>query len=309
MAVQVLLATYNSERFLGELLDSLAGQTHREFELVVSDDASSDRTLEIVSQRASLFDVVPRVIARDTPTGSASANFASLLQSSDADYVLLADHDDVWHPRKIETTLMQLREIEDRHGPAHPAMVHTDLRVVDAEGSQIAESYWAFRAIAPEFGTRLNTALMHATVTGCAAGMNRALVNRIGVIPPGSVMHDWWLSLVAVVFGTLEFNSEQQIDYRVHGGNVSRPEKTDVSRALRAWNDVERVQRWLRLRLEQGEAFLAAYGADLPADSREVLEDFASLRTANSVTRRWRLLRGGYRSPDLWRNVAAFALI
>src|SRR5689334_1945862 len=106
--VDVLLATRNSERFLEPMLRSLAVQTHRDFNLIVGDDASSDRTVEIIRSFIASFERPVTLVERRVPSGSATANFASLLAQSRGDYVLLADHDDVWMPDKISEAVRRL---------------------------------------------------------------------------------------------------------------------------------------------------------------------------------------------------------
>ncbi|MFD6176656.1 MULTISPECIES: glycosyltransferase [unclassified Isoptericola] len=309
MTVEVLLATYNSERYLGPLLESLAAQTYRDFRLVVSDDVSTDRTLELVDAWAGRFAHPPRVLRRSVPSGGAAANFAALLAGSRADHVLLADHDDVWLPDKVEAGLARVRALEREHGADVPVLVHGDLEVIDGDGRPVAPSFWAFKSIRPEYGSRLRTALMHPTVTGCTAVLNRSLVERVGRIPPAAVMHDWWIGLVAAAFGVVDHDPEPRIRYRIHGGNVSAPKRSSLVGALRRLPAPADVRRWVGLRVDQGELFLETYRDDLPAASRRALEELVSVRRTGPVARRRTIVRGGFVSPDLWRTAATLAFI
>lgn len=309
MRVEVLLATYQSERYLGELLESLAGQTYRDFVLVVSDDCSTDATADILRVWAAKLHNPPEIVVRDTPSGSAGANFASLLARSSGDYVFLADHDDIWLPEKIATGLEQMSVLEEQYGAGVPLLVHGDLEVVDGDGGPLAPSFWAFKSIEPGFGTALPTALMHPTVTGCTAVLNRGLVERVREIPATAVMHDWWIGLTAAAFGHVDFDPVPHIRYRIHGGNVSAPKRSSLLGALQRLPNAADVQRWVRLRLDQGELFLGTYRDQLPVESRAVLEQFVSIRGAGPVARRRKLLAGGFRSPDLWRNAATLAFV
>lgn len=307
--VEVLLATRDSGRFLGELLDSLANQSFRDFHLVVSDDCSQDNTLAILEAAGPRFAHPPEVILRTAPSGSACANFAGMLAKSRADYVFLADHDDVWLPEKISRGLDRMRTLESEIGRETPILVHGDLTPTNAAREEISTSFWAFKAITPAYGAKLNTALMHPTVTGCTAVMNRALVAQTGAIPSGAVMHDWWINLVAASFGRVDWDPVPQILYRIHGNNASNPEATTVIRALSQRRRVASGRQWIRLRLAQGQVFLATYRDELPAESLRVLEAFAAIPSAGPISRRWRLIAGGFRSPDLWRNAATVLLV
>lgn len=307
--VSVLLATRNSAEFLGPMLDSLVSQEWCDFELLVSDDCSTDATLDILRAAAPRFCRPPRIVVRETPSGSAQANFRSLLQMADADYVFLADHDDVWMPDKILRMLAQIRTLEATRGVATPILAHGDLTVVDRRLRVIDPSFWAFKAIDPSYGTNLRTALMHATVTGCACAFNRALLERVRDFPDAVIMHDWWINLTAAAFGVVDYDPEPRILYRQHGGNVSRQKRTTLNRALGHLGKLSAGHVWVRKRLDQGELFLAHFRGELPADARIVLEHFVSIRDAGSITRRVRMLTGGYRCPGYWRNIAAVALV
>lgn len=303
--VEVLLATRDSARYLGELLDSLVAQEHRDFFLIVGDDCSSDDTLAIIDSYRSRFDNPVTVINRSTPSGSARANFADLLHRSHGDYVLLADHDDVWLPGKIGAAVDRLRAVEATVGVQTPVLTHSDLRVIDGTGREIAPSYWAFKSIDPHLGLRLRTSLVHATVTGCATAVNRALVTRFGALPESSVQHDWWLALTAATFGVVDFDPEPHILYRIHGQNSSNPRRVSPVASMLQLDRVRRMRTILGMRFAQAESFLRAYERDLPDSARLVLEDFTAIPHLNAISRRVRWVRGRYFWPGTWRNVAA----
>lgn len=307
--VEVLLATRNSQAYLGELLDSLANQTWSDFNLIVSDDASTDETTTVIDRRAQQFREPLRLTVHESPTGSARANFASLLSKAQGDYIFLADHDDVWMPEKIERGLKSIMSLESQYAPETPCIVHGDMTVIGSRGEPITPSFWAFKSIHPEYGQRLRTALMHPTVTGCTVVMNRPLLQLVREVPPSAVMHDWWIGLVAAAFGVVGFDDQPHIKYRIHGANVSNPKKSSLAGAVRRRASPSDIHHWIGLRMDQGVAFLDAYREQLPAESLRTLENFASVRDAGPWARRRILWQGGFRSPDVWRNAATLALI
>lgn len=305
--VDVLLATYNSAAYLAPMLESLAAQSWRDFRLVVSDDGSTDATEALIDAHRSAFANPVLFRRRVDPTGGAAGNFSSLLAACDADIAFLADHDDVWAPDKVEKAVARLQAEAQTAGADAPILLHGDLRVIDAEGREIAPSYWRFKSIRPDYGARLNTALMHATVTGCTAALNRALLDRLRATPPDAIMHDWWINLVAVVFGRVIWDPEPRILYRVHGRNASRPTRVTPRGMLSRFDRIADLRRTLGRRFDQAEALLAAYDDALPPRARAVLEDFVALRRLGPLRRRWRWLRGGYFFPQTWRNAAIMA--
>jgi len=101
---EVILAVRNGEHYLPAMLDSLLSQTTRDFNVLARDDGSSDGTFEILEKYKPKFDGRLSVIMGE-PSGSFVANFGILMRETKADYVLFADHDDVWKPEKVELTV------------------------------------------------------------------------------------------------------------------------------------------------------------------------------------------------------------
>src|SRR6476660_878685 len=135
----IILAVRNGERYLTAMLDSLLGQTTRDFNVLVRDDGSRDGSLEILENYKPRFDGRLRVIAGE-PSGSATANFAILMRETKADYVLFADQDDVWKPEKVELTLRSLKEAEAKYGKSTPIYFATDIAVVNKDLELISAS-------------------------------------------------------------------------------------------------------------------------------------------------------------------------
>ena len=102
--IDILLATYNSEKYLKEQLDSLLAQTDDDFTLIASDDASCDNTINILEEYKTKFNNI-KIYANEKGSGSAKNNFFKLLTLSTSPYVMFCDHDDYWEKEKIEKTL------------------------------------------------------------------------------------------------------------------------------------------------------------------------------------------------------------
>ena len=106
----VLLAAYNGEKHLPELLDSLCVQTDPDFSVLVQDDGSSDGTPEIL---ADIIRKDSRFFAGNESGChlGAAGNFLSLIRQADADLVFLCDQDDIWMPEIIAVLKQAIREI------------------------------------------------------------------------------------------------------------------------------------------------------------------------------------------------------
>ncbi|MGQ4275071.1 glycosyltransferase [Terrihabitans sp. B22-R8] len=99
--VSVVLATYNGERHLGAQLQSIAWQTKQPHEVIVCDDGSSDRTLEIVREFAGTAPFP--VIVRENPSRLGyGENFLQAARLASGTFIAFCDQDDVWHKEKLE---------------------------------------------------------------------------------------------------------------------------------------------------------------------------------------------------------------
>ncbi len=132
----VILAVRNGENFLVPMLDSLLGQTTSDFNVIARDNASTDRTLEILENYKAKFHGRLRVIAGQS-TGSSLSNFKMLLEETRADYVLCADHDDIWLPNKVAKTVKALVDTENKLGKSTPIYFFTDVIVVNRDLQEI----------------------------------------------------------------------------------------------------------------------------------------------------------------------------
>ncbi len=304
--VEILLATYNNEPYLGQLLDSLARQTMFDFHLIVSDDCSSDGTVQVIDDYRPIFGERMTVHRQPTPSGSAKANFSWLMTQSSADHVLFADADDVWDDDKVAVTLTALRDVERRcGGPTVPAMVFSDARLIDGQGGVTGPSYWEYKKIRPEIAGTLSQVLVCPPMLGCASGCNRALMSMATPVPFDQVTgHDWWLLLVAAAFGVAEPLRRPTFSYRLHGSNSSNQRPVNLGAYAKSSGKVERVRRGMVARREQAQALIDYYGSRLPETERRTIERFVATGSQGPLGRRLGLLRGRYLYPDLPRNLA-----
>ncbi|MDV3426289.1 MAG: glycosyltransferase, partial [Bacillota bacterium] len=172
--VTILLATYNCEKFLRTQLDSIIYQTHTNWELIVSDDSSSDKTSDILNEYKLKYPEKIYILNNEKRFGNARDNFFHLLENCIGSYIMFCDHDDKWLPKKIELTLAKMLETEKKQPPHTPVLVHTDLNVVDGELNMIAPSLMKFQDISPE-RIKLNNLLVQNVITGCTVMINKEL--------------------------------------------------------------------------------------------------------------------------------------
>ncbi len=283
--IEVLLASYDGEKYIRQQMDSILDQSIPGLRILVSDDGSKDGTVEILRQytaeypeRVALLEEDADVradcsgipgVRRKAAAVSASdrnaavvpapaGNFFRLLANADADYILLSDQDDVWLPEKVERLLERIRGIEGEDGGV-PALVFSDMEVVDEGLNQIAPSFFSYAHCDPR-RLALSEILAENPVTGGALMMNRALLELVRATPRACFMHDWWIALCASCFGRISCVREALSLYRQHGANVlgARPSGSFREIAERLARQAQVEENYRRM-FAQAEAFLEMY--------------------------------------------------
>lgn len=218
--VEILMATYNGEKFLSEQIDSIIYQSYRNIRLLIHDDGSIDRTLYIVKKYQKQYPDKVFLIEDGIKCGGAKENFAHLMRFAKANYIMFSDQDDVWIEDKIEITLKKMLECERRFGKNTPIIIHTDLKVVDTNLKTLSKFFWDYCKINP-YNNSLRHLLLLNTVTGCASMINRALLINSMPVPKDAMVHDWWVALVCTYLnGHIEPLPKQTVLYRQHRANT-----------------------------------------------------------------------------------------
>ena len=212
--VDILLGTYNGERFLGEQLRSIEAQTFSSWRVIARDDGSSDGTRSMLEEFGHRYGERFQLITDDAGRLGPAGNFGRLLAASTAPFVCFCDQDDVWLPEKVAT----LVEAAQTRPTNQPLLVHSDLEVVDDALRPVSPSFWAFEGISPSRDS-LNQLLVQNCVTGCACLINDRLREIALPVPPAAIMHDWWLALVAAACGEIRPVPAALVRYRQHGSN------------------------------------------------------------------------------------------
>jgi len=306
--VQILLATYNGEKWLARQLDSLLAQDYSNFEILVRDDGSKDGTIQILQDYIRRHSDRVKLLVADSGTGSAKGNFNELMKSASADYIFWCDHDDIWKENKLSLLLSEIKRLERESGPETPIYVFSDAEVINASDETTHSSYWSYKKINPRYSKSLRSSLVFPSILGCTSVINKALLKLVVPVPDDVTGHDWWAHLVALCFGRVGYLNKQTIYYRLHGSNVSQQRKISVSSLLSQHGKVERVRRGLRLRCMQAKCLLERFD-NLPPEKREIVNRFVALSQQNFLRRRFTILSEGFLYPDKERNLAMFLLM
>jgi hypothetical protein len=305
--VEVLLATYNGELYLEEQINSILSQDYPNVRLYASDDGSSDRTVAILSEYDARFPDQIRVLTDEKATGHPKRNFLRLMKASTANYLCFSDQDDVWLPEKISLTMKAMQGLEDHYGRSTPALVFTDLQVVNERLETVSPSYWKRAGIKAENIHSLPRLLSENVITGCTMMINRSLCDLAVRMAEEAEMHDWWIALLAATFGVAEIVSRATILYRQHDSNVIGSPEQDLdlgSLANRTVSDKNRQRQRLKCE-KQAEALLRVHGKEMTAEKRQILEAFlVSGRSESAYIRVKTMIQYGFFRHGFLKNIA-----
>ena len=219
MKISIAMATYNGADYLPAQLESLAAQTRRPDELVVTDDCSTDETLRILDafSRTAPFEVF---YERNERTLGYGANFNKALLKTTGDLVFICDQDDVWFPQKIER-IARVAEADPRKHVIMNDAALTDAKLNDCGLTKLGQIYSA--------GFDESYFVM-----GCCAAVKRDLLNLCLPIPEGYPSHDAWVVSIAEGMGRKHIIREVLQYYRRHSKNQSQIVVNRISRVRRS---------------------------------------------------------------------------
>ncbi len=280
MKSAVLLATWNGEPFLPELLKSLENQTDPDFRILYQDDGSGDETASLLSAAAARDSRYISGADSGKKLG-AVGNFLSLLRQADADRIFFCDQDDIWESDKIAVLKKAMEMAEQEVSTGVPLLIHSDCSVISETGNMLSPSFFRLQGWDPT-ATSLAPLLVQNNVTGCTMVMNRPLsdlILRFGN-PEKMFMHDWFAALTAASFGRVRFVDRPLTRYRQHQGNTIGASRSSLLK--RGWNALrqgEKARKRIALTYTHTQAFREACGDALPGEAARTIDAYLATRT------------------------------
>lgn len=208
--LDILMATYNGEKYIREQIESIQKQTYTDWRLLIRDDGSTDNTLNIISEYEK-NDSRLVVIKDNLGNIGVASNFETLLKLSDSQYIMFSDQDDVWDKDKIETLYRKIKKM-CRYSPC---LVHSDAMIVNEKLDIIKSNFLKNR----KFDSGLNRMICAGMVQGSSMMFNERLKEIILPFPEKLFMHDYYISLACEKFGKRKFISKSLMLYRQHLNN------------------------------------------------------------------------------------------
>lgn len=203
--ISVCMATYNGEKYIKEQIDSILLQLSNSDELIISDDNSTDNTINIIKQildsRIKLF--------FNSEKGYTS-NFENALNKVQGDIIFLSDQDDMWLPNKVEVCLKELESYD---------FVVSDCAMINTNNEIISDSYFGVRSVKKsQLGNLVKFGFL-----GCCLAFRADILKKALPFPANRRLctHDNWLFLVGAFLFKYKVLDDKLIHYRRHSNNFS----------------------------------------------------------------------------------------
>lgn len=266
--VQVLVSTYNGEKYLAEQLNSLLEQTHSSFFITIRDDGSSDSTVAVIQEYVSKFpDKIEAIYGDNVGVIASFFDLLSCYVHHNTDYICFCDQDDVWMPDKLERGVRSLAEDFD----STPKMYLTSTQMVN-DSLQLLNTWPPI----PQRGPSFFNALVENIAVGATIMLNRSAVNILKLNLPNTkriVMHDWWVYLFVSAYGKVIYDDKPSIYYRQHQNNVIGGQQGFLDKWIKKCVSY-RKHRVQKILWKQAKEFERCWGEQLTKEMKKELWQF-----------------------------------
>ena len=218
-SVAIMMATYNGEKYIEQQIQSIIRQTYHNWVLYISDDHSTDKTMQIIKKYQKKYQNKIVVVQNDNKFNSAKMNFSNLFNGvGKHNYYMFCDQDDVWDVDKIYKLLCFMKNKETQSKT--PTLVYCDCFVTDSNLNILnASLIHSTHRTLPKHKLLQHT-LVQNYFPGCVVMFNQQLKEVTGTIYEKCEMHDWWLTQVASYCGKIYFYDQALHCYRQHENNT-----------------------------------------------------------------------------------------
>lgn len=214
--VSVCLITYNQEQFINEALQGIIGQDYKNFEIIISDDKSTDKTYNIIEKFYKKYKNLFRIKINKNPTNLGIAgNVNKVLELCSGKYIVLCAGDDVPLPNRIESSINKIKEVDALSVTFNSYVIDSNSKVLqllikDNISNNLFKSKDLIRSnIISNGSTRI---------------INRKLIDIFGYLNNDCPTEDSVFNLRAILTGGLAFCNIPVAYYRVHENNISSKE-------------------------------------------------------------------------------------
>lgn len=310
----IMMATYNGEKYLKDQLDSLQKQTFTNWELYVSDDASNDKTLQILKKFQQKDKRLKKILINSKFHGP-FANYFNVMHyvkkiaSNRYDYFFYCDQDDIWVSQKMEMQICALKKLEKENKDI-PSFCYSDLELCDKNLNDMHDKI--SNHITIQFKQNpYNEFFKEQYVWGTAMAHNLALWNMIPVesvnMVHNYISHDSYIARIAAIYANIAYINDTLVMYRRTGNNVtSTPHDYTISQAIK--------KIFTRFRFVINESArtyrVSLYVVSKVKDKNVFVQDLRNCLLGNAIDsinffKKYKILEG----EKLWGNLATKTIL
>jgi len=202
--ISVCMPTFNGEKYIEEQIQSILKQLDNKDEIIISDDSSTDSTLDIIE---AIGDARIKIL-KNNKFKSPIFNLENALMHAKGDVIFLSDQDDIWHDKKVETMMPYFENYN---------LVVSDCQVVNDRKEILHKSFQELHGSKDGY---INNVIKNSYL-GCCMAFDRKILERALPFPKKIAMHDIWIGLISELIGQPLFIKDKLIMYRRHGNNIS----------------------------------------------------------------------------------------
>lgn len=211
--VDILLTTYNTKtEYLEMQLDSILNQTYKNFNLIISDDCSTNKEVIEILNKYKQKDGRIKLYLQEKNLGY-TKNFEFVLGKSNSDFIAYSDHDDIWYENKIEESLKILKE-------KNVDLVYCDAKQIDENGKVLNESYLRYKNMPIISGKDLILPYSRHIAIGCSQMFTRDVKEKMIPFTENTMAHDWNSMYIANRLKGVYCIDKALFEYRLHGNNA-----------------------------------------------------------------------------------------
>ena len=307
--IKILLACYNGEKYISTQLDSIINQSYSNWELLISDDGSSDNTLSIIKEFCAKDNRI-YIINESLTKQGACQNFGNLLKTAldiEWDFVMFADQDDFWYENKIQLTLDSM--LDGGNSSKVPKLVYTDFEYADDELNPLPKE--TDNNISAWKEPNLQRLLAQNNIYGCTMMINRSLAEKASPIPVFAENHDYWITMVAALIGEIVHLKKRTILYRQHSNNVSGHYSNNSfkKRFQRYYRRNVQLEKMIRMRFEMAGELYNRFFKDISESNQKLLLEYSNFEKKKGIERVSFCLEKGIEKNSILQNLAFYYLL
>lgn len=216
MKLSVAVCTYNGEKFIKEQLESILNQTIAIDEIIICDDGSNDKTIQIIELLKLKYPNKISLFKNQVTLGS-NKNFEKAITICSGDYIFLSDQDDIWKNNKAEKIINCFETNPSLEGVFSNGDLINDKSENFTKISLWNSVYFMEDQLKKTIDLFCLIGSNRNMVTGAALCFKKEVKNLILPIPHGKKFsHDEWISIIIASQNKLGYVTDKLISYRIH---------------------------------------------------------------------------------------------